>query len=694
MSTQPSVRVKIRDRRNMIFFDCHTGEYPPYECFKQWDPAQIVDLSVRAGADAIAFFSKDHFGNCFCDLPGGHRHKDVKGDYTGQVVAEARRRGLGACVYYSVYADGFAGNAHPDWQVQNPDYEQTLKDGFPWRTLCHNSPFTDEVFIPHVTTIVKRYQPDALFLDTMNFGGVCTCAACKKLWKQMHGSELDTEYLRANPREWITFFHKTWNQAMKRANDACRKIDPQIGFFYGRHDNPDLADEVEPQCRSDFFETSITYNNTELGFLAPGMLARAARTRSGIDGSWVNTFNGCWGEATLKNALVPIAECAGLRANGIWFGLAEYLRSWGKLEPAALDVVGQVFKAEAPFADISVNAKAPRHIAVLDDNGLQGNPCTCGAAKALIETHQQFDIIDETILDKLDGYKVLWAPPIDLWKPERWAKVLAWVKAGGTLMLEAGDYWTKDAGLAPILQAAGVSDVQASRFTAAYLLPENEQADERFGTMSIMVHEPIWRFAAPGARRVVDICDPIDQWDPLKGVVFRMNVLHANTDTRRAGIVQAPVGQGSVILVPGAMSRCYWQHNYSPLRRLIARLIAGAAPVPFTIDAPPYVEANLLTKGGSTILHMVQYCLNHTGGGDPHNAKTNPNGLWCGDRYHDIEDVRPLFDIPVRIRCDAPPKAVILHAAKTELKWTMKDDYCCVVVPRLDLHAAVEVRSS
>ena len=113
-------RKKLLDYRHIVFLDCHTGEYPGYKCFAQLDAKQIVGEAVRAGADALCFFSKDHFGNCFCDLPGGHKHKDIKGDYTGAVVAEMRRNGLGVGVYYSVFADRYEGIRHPDWQVRNP----------------------------------------------------------------------------------------------------------------------------------------------------------------------------------------------------------------------------------------------------------------------------------------------------------------------------------------------------------------------------------------------------------------------------------------------------------------------------------------------------------------------------------------------------------------------------------------------
>jgi hypothetical protein len=157
-------------------------------------------------------------------------------------------------------------------------------------------------------------------------------------------------------------------------------------------------------------------------------------------------------------------------------------------------------------------------------------------------------------------------------------------------------------------------------------------------------------------------------------------------------VVSSAVGQGAVILMPASLARGYYQHNYSPLRRLIVRLINGRVPPPFEVEAPPYVEANLLAGRDNLVLHLVQYCLNHSGGNDAHHSQTNPQGMWCGERYHDIEDVRPLRDVAVRIRCARKPAAVIEHPAQRPLPWSYGDGVCRTVLPRLDLHGAIECR--
>ena len=138
---------------------------------------------------------------------------------------------------------------------------------------------------------------------------------------------------------------------------------------------------------------------------------------------------------------------------------------------------------------------------------------------------------------------------------------------------------------------------------------------------------------------------------------------------------------------------------------MIVRLISQRAAAPFEVDAPPYVEANLLVAQPpsavsalehsdsktqpraamphTAVLHLVQYCLNHSGGNDP--------TMWCGDRYHDIEDVRPIFDLPVRIPRARKPRAVTVYPEKKKIPFTFKAGVVHLTLPRLDLHAAIRI---
>jgi len=104
-------------------------------------------------------------------------------------------------------------------------------------------------------------------------------------------------------------------------------------------------------------------------------------------------------------------------------------------------------------------------------------------------------------------------------------------------------------------------------------------------------------------------------------------------------------------------------------------------PNPLRVDAPGWVDANLMTVDGKLVLHLVQFCLNHGAGCE--------ETFWHGHHYHLIEDVRPLFDIPFRVRTNRQPTAVTLVPSGGPLEFDYADGWVRAVLPRLDIHAAV-----
>jgi hypothetical protein len=676
--------------KHILFIDCHMGEYPGYTCFEEWDPEQIVGEAASAGADALCFFAKDHFGNCYCELPDGHIHKDISSDYTGQIVEAARRRQMAVIVYYSVWADLWAGQQHPEWSVRSKSFQDLFKSGFPWSTLCHNTGFTEKIVIPHLKTIISRYNPDGIYLDTMNWSDVCRCPGCRKAFRDEFGDDMPDDLAKSS-RQWKRVFAVTWNRAMQRLYAECAEIKPDIEFFFAvKRICPELTKDAEEICALDNVESNLQDQNTDLGIIATSLQARYHRTTQVHSNILLNAFNGCWGEATVKNPVLFTSEMAAARANGVRVNAAEYLRPWGKLEPHALNTIKKAYESEALFETLSVGFPACRHIAVLDDYSFPRNRFTSGAGKLLIEAHQQFDIIDETKLDNLSGYKLLWVPPVKLWQPEKWRQVLGWVEAGGILLLEAGAELSANGSQHLLYEALEISRAEKSPHPAVYLLPENEYRDEIFGEMPLLFHEDTWNYEMKDGRRLVDLLEPVADWNPPE-IVFRTNVLPPNTNRRIPGIMEKRLGQGRILLLPGSFSGMYFQHHYAPVKRLVARLLETCAAPPFTVTAPPYVEVNMLENGKRSILHFVQYCLNHSGGNDAHNRDTNPGGLWAGERYHDIEWVNPVCGIPVKVRCENRPRKILVHPGGTAAEFDYADGWCRFTLPRLDLHSAVEI---
>jgi hypothetical protein len=526
----------------------------------------------------------------------------------------------------------------------------------------------------------------------MNILGLCQCEYCREAWKNEYHQPLDEQEIQNHPHWWDTFFQRCWNRAMQKAFDACRKHKPEIEFaFYLRRIAPQEAKQAESICGMDNYEVNLTEVYEQAGIFAHGLRARYCRNLNAPTTLMINAFYNCWGEATVKHPNLLATEIAAVRANGVKASLAEYLRSWGQAEPHAFDSLTKAFQVEEPLVQYTGKTwRSQKHIALLDNGRLHQSEYTVGAHKILVESHQQFDIIDETALGNLSGDKLLWVSPIQLWEPRRWEQVLDWVERGGILMAEMGTYMEEQSPASAIPQAVGVTKASRPPFSAAYCLPEGRLTDPICGNFPLLLHEPTWAFDGEGWERLMDVCDPIAEWSPPE-IVFRTNVLHPRVESRRAGIVQGRFGKGKIILLPGSVSQAYFCHNYAPLRRLMAKLLSDVCPNPYEVQGPCTLEANLLENDHARALHLVTYCINVAGGEDTNHDESGHKELWASARFSDIETITPLYNITVGVDEKLVPNGIRLHPDNELLSCEKRDGKVYCVIPRLDLHAVLEL---
>ena len=115
------MKLDIAKTNRIIFIDAHYPEWKAAEgkLFNRWSASQIIETAIKTGCQMFSFFAKDHWGNCYYPTKVGHRHRDVKGDFTGEIVNEARKQGLSIILYYSVFADDYVARTYPELRTQN-----------------------------------------------------------------------------------------------------------------------------------------------------------------------------------------------------------------------------------------------------------------------------------------------------------------------------------------------------------------------------------------------------------------------------------------------------------------------------------------------------------------------------------------------------------------------------------------------
>ena len=78
----------------------------------RFDAKECIDALDAAGTGCIQTFSKDHYGYCYFKCSLGRPYPT---DVIGELIAEARPRGMRVIPYFSVGFDAYATGTHPEW---------------------------------------------------------------------------------------------------------------------------------------------------------------------------------------------------------------------------------------------------------------------------------------------------------------------------------------------------------------------------------------------------------------------------------------------------------------------------------------------------------------------------------------------------------------------------------------------------
>ena len=104
-----------------IILDFHFSEYPK-NVLVNVNAKYIVDTVSKAGADSLIFYAKDHWGNMYHNTKISYRHKNVPYDLFGQVLEEAKGKGLNIIAYYTVQWDEYSARNNIDWRFVKLHY--------------------------------------------------------------------------------------------------------------------------------------------------------------------------------------------------------------------------------------------------------------------------------------------------------------------------------------------------------------------------------------------------------------------------------------------------------------------------------------------------------------------------------------------------------------------------------------------
>jgi hypothetical protein len=149
---------------------------------------------------------------------------------------------------------------------------------------------------------------------------------------------------------------------------------------------------------------------------------------------------------------------------------------------------------------------------------------------------------------------------------------------------------------------------------------------------------------------------------------------HAQTPAQpKPSPYAAAIRKGNIITIAFPVFRSFATHGNLSYRQLVADCIGLLLPQKLVeASGPSTMEVTVNRQRDRTIVHVLSFVAER---------RTQTLDL--------IEDIVPLFNVPLSLRLTRRPKQVYLAPPKSALDWKYENGRAILTIPRVDGHAMV-----
>jgi hypothetical protein len=624
----------------------------------------------RAHVDSVTIFAKCHHGHLYYDTKRPERHPGLKrgNNLLEQQVEALHREGIRAPIYISVMCDEYAAETHPEWVAVEPDGRRVgrgplEKRNSAWQILDMSSPYQD--FLAEQTReVLAKFKPvDGIFFD------MCWDQPSVSQWAKREMDEwgLDPE----SEEDRYRHAHRVALNYMKRFHDMVKKSARDATVFFNGRGHGNLAEEMAFQTQHEieslptggwgymYFPKNVRLART----LPPPYLGMTARFHK----SWAD-FGGLKPYAALEY------ETAQMIANGGRCSIGDQMHPRGTLDPAAYEIIGRAYGRVEAAEPWLRDAKVEAQIAVLQPPerkvGQAARPPVGpgeGAVRMLTHLKHQFDLV--STINDVGRYELLILPDAVELDEKMERQVRAYLKGGGKILASGTSGLSAD-GTKILLPELRVKANGFSPFQTTYIRFGKDFDTDVPPTDHVMYERGVRVTAAVGATTLARVVEPYFDRS------WRHFSSHFQTPPNRVSKYAAAVQNGDVGYVAYPIFTAFAQHGSIPFRLLVRNLLERLLPEPLLrLDAPSATETSVTRQakqGGRTIVHVLHYT--------PERRT---------DRIDLIEDIVPLFDVPMSLKLDRAPKKVYAAPTGTPIPFEYLAGRVNLRVPEVHGHAMV-----
>jgi len=570
-----------------------------------------------------------------------------------------RELGIKLGMHYSGVWDTRAIELHPDWALIHAD--SSADPNF----TCRLSGYVDELMIPQMLEVVEKYDVDGFWVDGENWASrPCWCERCQAEFRRRTG--LQTVPRAAGDEHWsawLAFHRDLFTEHVTRYTEAvhARKPDCLIcsNWMYTMRQPEAVAAPV------DYLS----------GDYSPSWGAdRAAVEGRVMDGRGMTWDLMAWGFTRIGGGdmspwvmKTPVHLCQELSEvialGGAVMVYNQPQRS-GWLTGWHQELLGDVAEWCRERQEVCFRTETAAEVAILHLAGhyyTRNDPLfnlgsahepVEGALHAILENQLSADImLEHDATARIGRYKLVIVPGQTRLSEPIKSALLEHARAGGAVLLSGGHL------------AAESADLVGVELTG----PAQQQGDEA-----------VWYLPVEG--RAVPVGGP---WQPVRalpGTEVWTHLMHQQEPEKDATGQPAStarrVGAGWVVAAHGPLFSSYFRGHYPLLRRFIRGLIARLQlPWAVTAEGPAWLEVIPRRQDGRLHVNLI-----NRGAGET----LSPSRVI-------VEQLPPIENVTLHIRCPESPKSVALLPGDDGLQWSHRDGLLTVHVPRVDIHAVLSV---
>ena len=670
---------KLRYRQ--VHLDFHTS--PEIEGVGAAFDAEHWKATLRSGhVDSVTLFATCHHGWAYYDTEVGERHPHLDFDLLRKQVDACQEIRIKTPIYLTAGVNNWASAKHPGWREVDAGgcyagwTQSPVEPGF--HSMCFNTPYLD-LLCRQIVEVGERFpEANGIFLDIIS-QSPCCCPWCLASMQEA-GLDATLEADRQKQAEAsLLKYYEATTAAVRSIRDDMPVFHNSGHITKGRTDLLRFFSHLELESLPtggwgyDHFPLSARYVS-QLPLDVLGMTGK---------------FHTTWGEfGGFKHPHALEYECAAMLAHGTRCSVGDQLHPSGQLDESTYRLVGQAYaqvEAAEPYCD---GAVAVAEVGVLSsascfpERGRESDADT-GAARVLLESHAQFNILDAEM--DFEPYRLLILPDDIPVGGELQKKLDRYLANGGRLLLTGRSGLNDDATASVFDLGADLSGM--SPFEPDFALPAAELRPTFCDSPFVMYRRAV-RMKAAAGQSLGEI------FDPYFNRRFDHFCSHQHTPPRpEPSGFHLGVEHGPIIHLAHPVFTLYAGYGAVVYRQFIAavidRLLGGKRAVETSLPSQGRVVLHHQPDHHRYVLHLLYANPTQRGG----LLKLSGGTTRATQPIQVIDDLTPLHDVDVLLRDLPKVRSARALRSGQELTLHPSDDGVRLTLPRLVGHELIVVET-